>query len=67
MTAFFHAGFWTRPRVFALLASGIVAAVFVAANAHLVAVSIASQPECVPHLRVATGGAAGYRAAMPSC
>ena len=39
-------------------------AVFVAANAHLIVVSFASQPDCVAH--GAAGGAA-FRAAKPSC
>ena len=56
--------FWT-PRAVAV-ALGI-AAVFIAANVHLVAVSIGSQPDCVPHLAAPDGGDAGFRAASPSC
>jgi hypothetical protein len=67
MKAFLHAGYWTRPRVLALLTSAALAAVLVAANAHLVAVSISSQPDCVPHLRAPVEGSAMYRAAMSSC
>jgi hypothetical protein len=57
--------FWTGPRVFALAASGLVLAVFFAANAHLVAVSFASRPDCVlqPHKE----GAATFKAAKPAC
>ena len=67
MTASLRPGYWTRPRVFALVASAALVAAFVAANAHLIAVSIASQPDCVPHLRAPVEGAAMYRAAMSSC
>ena len=45
----------------------IAIAVFVGANAHLIYVSVSSQPECVPHLKAPGEGAAQYRAAMPSC
>lgn len=51
-----------RPR---LIAAGIalgVVVVFIAANAHLVYVALTSQPDCV-----LTEGAAGFRAAKPSC
>ncbi len=58
---------WTRPRLFALAASALVLVLFVAANAHLIAVSFASQPGCVPHPQSSTEGAALYRAAKPSC
>jgi hypothetical protein len=67
MTAFLRAGFWTRNRVLALLASLAVLVGFAAANAHLVAVAVMSQPDCVPHLRTSMEGAAIYRAAKPSC
>lgn len=56
--------FWS-PRAIAL-ALGIVA-LFIAANLHLVAVSIGSEPGCVPHAKAPGGGAAGFRAASPSC
>lgn len=56
----------SRTRI-AVLATVIVAgAVFIAANAHLVIVSLASQPDCVPHVKTATEGAA-FRAAKSSC
>lgn len=41
-------------------------ALFVAANAHLIYVSFASQPECVTHLK-AGHTQDGYRAARSSC
>lgn len=37
----------------------------VAAHAHLLYVAVQSQPECVPHAKVA--GEFGYRAAKSSC
>lgn len=46
------------------IAAGIV--LLLAANAHLVYVSITSQPECVPHLR-AGHSSDGYSAARSSC
>lgn len=56
----------TRAGVAWALAAAI-AAVFVAANAHLVVVATVSQPDCVAHVKVPTEGAAGYRAAKSSC
>ena len=44
-----------------------VVAVFVAANAHLVVVSLASEPDCVPHARLSTEGAGAFSAATSSC
>ena len=55
--------FWTPLAV--AVALGIVL-LFVLANAHLIAVSLASQPDCVPHLKTTAEGA-GFRAASPSC
>ncbi|WCR12100.1 hypothetical protein JHW45_07105 [Paracoccus stylophorae] len=52
-------------RAVALTAAFLVAVVFVAANAHLVLVSVRSQPECA--LQPLQEGAASYRAAKPSC
>lgn len=57
--------YWTGPRLFALVASLFTVALFVGANAHLIAVSFASRPDCV--LQPITEGAATYRAAKPSC
>ena len=57
-----------RPgRVLAWAIAGAVLAVFVGANAHLLAVSFASQPDCVPHPTSSTEGAGAFRAAKPSC
>ena len=58
--------FWTRSRIVALAAVAVCAAVFVAANAHLVMVSLASAPGCTPSL-TADGPALRYRAADASC
>lgn len=66
MTALPHRPrFWTGPRLFALGATALVLAVFIAANVHLVAVSFTSRPDCA--LQVTTEGAVAYRAAKPSC
>ena len=59
--------FWSRWRIAALAMSAIVLAVFVGANAHLIAVAVSSQPDCVPHLKAPEEGAAQYRAAKSSC
>jgi hypothetical protein len=55
--------FWT-PRAIAVAIA--VVALFIAANAHLIAVSFASQSDCVPHLK-SPGEGAGYHAAGSSC
>lgn len=57
----------TRLIVGACVAAGLAA--FVAANAHLVYVSVMSQPDCVAHAKETGGGTAGttYRAARSSC
>ena len=55
-------GRWTL----ALIATGILA-VFVAANAHLVYVSLASQPACVPHQKASDDSGATFRAAKSAC
>ncbi len=55
--------FWT-PRAIAVAVA--VAALFIVANAHLIAVSFWSQPDCVPHLK-SSGEGAGYHAAGSSC
>lgn len=44
-----------------------ITAVVAAANIHLVHVSIASQPGCVPHLKAPDGSGTTYRAAKSSC
>ena len=53
-----------------LLAWFLAAAVLlvvVAANAHLVYVAVASQPDCVAHLKEVGTQAGAYRAAKPAC
>lgn len=65
MTALPRPRFWTGPRLFAAAATALVVAIFAGANAHLIAVSFASRPDCV--LQPATKGAASHRAASPSC
>ena len=45
--------------------SAVIVAVFVAANAHLIAVAVATQPDCVA-VQAAEGGVA-LRAARPVC
>ncbi len=57
--------YWSGPRLFALGASACVLIVFIGANAHLIAVSFASNPDCV--LQSQTEGVASLRAAKPSC
>ncbi len=57
--------FWTGPRMFAAATVAAVTLLFIGANAHLIAVSFASRPECV--LQPAKEGAVVYRAAKPSC
>lgn len=65
MTSVAHSRYWTRPRLFALIAVILVAALFIGANAHLIAVSFASKPDCA--LQPPREGVATYRAAKPSC
>ncbi|MFV0514203.1 MAG: hypothetical protein ACK5MY_11325 [Jhaorihella sp.] len=59
--------FWTRWRLTGAVLAASVVGIFAAANAHLVAVSVASQPGCVAHVKAPTGGGGVYRAAKPSC
>lgn len=59
--------FWTRGRALGAALAFAILAIFAAANTHLVALSFSSQPECVPHLKTPTEGAATFRAAKPSC
>jgi hypothetical protein len=44
-----------------------IVALMAVANVHLVYVSLATQPECVPHLKMPDEGAAAYRAAKSAC
>ena len=57
--------FWTSPRLFACGTVTAVMLLFIGANAHLIAVSFASQPDCV--LQPAKEGVVIYSAAKPSC
>lgn len=67
MTAQAHYPFWTRGRLVGAAVVTAVIGVFAIANAHLVAVSFSSQPDCIPHLKSPTEDAGAYRAAKPSC
>lgn len=60
-----HPVFWTGPRLFALAATLLTAAIFIGANFHLVTVAFSSQPDCV--LQPETEGVVALRAAKPSC
>jgi hypothetical protein len=42
-------------------------ALMAVANTHLVYVSLATQPECVPHLKMPDGSGAAFRAAKSAC
>ena len=53
--------------VLAWLLAAAVLLVVVAANAHLVYVAVASQPDCVAHLKEAGTQAGAFRAAKPAC
>lgn len=57
---------WSRARIASVGIAAAVVILFLGANIHLVAVSIASQPDCVTVAGIPAGGAA-YRAAKPSC
>ena len=59
----------TVPRRMLVIAMVAFAALVVLlANVHLVYVSVASQPDCVTHLKPGTGGDSGaYSAARSSC
>ncbi|WP_426128620.1 hypothetical protein [Pararhizobium sp. PWRC1-1] len=46
---------------------GLVGAIFVGANAHLVYVAIASQPACVEHIKEKGQQPMEFRAATASC
>ena len=58
---------WSRGRIAGCLIALGVIGTFIGANAHLLSVSFASQPDCVAHLKTATEGASQYRAAKSSC
>jgi hypothetical protein len=44
-----------------------IVALMALANTHLVYVSLATQPECVPHLKAPDHGGAAFRAAKSAC
>ena len=49
------------------LTGAAILAVFTVANVHLVRVALATQPDCVPHLKAPDPGGTGFRAARSSC
>ena len=57
----------TKWPLLAWLLAAAVLLVVAAANAHLVYVAVASQPECVAHLKEAGAKAGAFRAAKPAC
>ena len=67
MTAECEPGLSRRGRRIAWAIGFGIVAVFAGANAHLVYVSLASQPDCVPHLKAPDGSGTQYRAAKPAC
>lgn len=54
-------------RTVSLLLVGAALAVLIGANAHLVYVAFASQPECVAHEKTGSGEASSFAAAKSSC
>ena len=56
-----------RGRLIGVAIALAIVAVFAAANAHLVYVSLATQPDCVPHLKAPDGSGVNFRAAKPAC
>jgi hypothetical protein len=44
-----------------------IVALMAVANTHLVYVSLATQPECVPHLKMPDESGAAFRAAKSAC
>lgn len=60
-------GLTRRQRLVGVSIAALVLLVFIGANAHLIATSFASAPDCVPHQKISTGGAATYIAAKSSC
>ncbi len=53
-------------RVLGLTIAGAAVALFIAANAHLVYVALATQPDCVPHAK-SPGKDGSFRAARSAC
>ena len=56
-----------RTPAWALLLLGLVAAVFLAANAHLIYVATKSQPSCVEHRHQGSAENGRFAAAQSSC
>jgi hypothetical protein len=54
-------------RAISLLLVGVGIALFIAANAHLVYVAFASQPDCLAHSRAGEDSAGSFSAAKSSC
>lgn len=54
-------------RAISLLMVGAALIAFMAANAHLVYVAFASQPECVAHQKAGSGTGSSFAAAKPAC
>ncbi len=54
-----------KMRIWLLVGASLL--LFAGANAHLLYVAIASQPECVPHATDSNTPAAGFRAAKSAC
>lgn len=52
-------------RIWLLVGASLL--LFAGANAHLLYVALASQPECVPHEKNSNTHAAGFRAAKSAC
>ena len=63
------AGTAKRPsrRTIGFVLAGLVVALFFGANAHLVYVAFASQPECVPHAKEVGVEGTPLRAARSAC
>ena len=55
-----------RWKIIALSIAATGVALVIGANAHLLYVAFASQPDCVPHTKEAGQGGA-FRAAAPAC
>ena len=54
-------------RLLTVLAISAAVAVFVGANVHLVYVALASQPDCVAHVKPGTSGPGTFSAAKSAC
>ncbi len=56
-----------RSRTILWLLAAVTIAAVVAANVHLVYVALASQPDCVAHVRQGEGASRQFSAAQSSC